>query len=110
MLNDTKDLKPLFDNVLLKVGDNKKEIDGIIIPEANSKDSNREGEVVAVGPGKYDENGKWSTPVVQVGDVVLFSGHNDGLKITENKITYIICGQEYILGKYEKSKVKLEVK
>ena len=46
---------------------------GLIIPDTASKEKPQEGEVIAIGPGKLDDNGKRVSMEVKVGDKVLFS-------------------------------------
>ncbi|MFA6992324.1 MAG: co-chaperone GroES [Candidatus Gracilibacteria bacterium] len=46
---------------------------GIIIPETASKEKPMKGKVIAVGEGKFDEDGKRVPMEVKVGDIVLFS-------------------------------------
>ena len=70
--------RPLHDRVLIKVLDSdEKTAGGIIIPDT-AKEKPQEGEVVAVGPGAKNEDGKLTPMDVKVGDTVLFgkwSGH-----------------------------------
>ena len=64
--------RPLHDRVLIKVLDSEeKTAGGIIIPDT-AKEKPQEGEVVAVGPGSKNENGKVAPMDVKVGDIVLF--------------------------------------
>jgi len=64
-------IQPLFDNVLVKpVKAEKKSAGGIIIPD-NAKEKPQEAEVMAVGEGSYDQNGKKIPMVVKVGQKVL---------------------------------------
>ena len=64
--------RPLQDRVLIKVLDSEeKTAGGIIIPDT-AKEKPQEGEVVAVGPGAKNEDGKVSAMDVKVGDIVLF--------------------------------------
>ena len=64
--------RPLHDRVLIKVLDSEeKTAGGIIIPDT-AKEKPQEGEVVAVGPGAKNEDGKVSAMDVKVGDIVLF--------------------------------------
>jgi len=66
---------PLGDKVLVKPaekGGEKKLASGIIIPESADKEKLMQGEVVAVGPGKWGEGGKRLLMEVKVGDTVLF--------------------------------------
>lgn len=48
---------------------------GLIIPDTVSKEKPQKGKVLAVGPGKYDEDGKRMPMDVKVGDVVLFTNY-----------------------------------
>ena len=64
--------RPLHDRVLIKVLDSEeKTAGGIIIPDT-AKEKPQEGEVVAVGPGSKNEDGKLTPMDVKVGDIVLF--------------------------------------
>ncbi len=85
---------PLGDRVLvLPVGkDEKVSASGIIIPETVDKERPDQGTVVAVGPGKYNEDGDGLVPMsVKVGDKVIFSKYGpDEIKI-EGKEYYVIA-------------------
>jgi chaperonin GroES len=63
---------PLFDNVLIKpLEKEQKTSSGILLPDT-VKEKPQIGEVVAVGPGSTDNNGKKQPMVVKVGDNVLY--------------------------------------
>lgn len=86
----TTKIEPLFDKVLLR---EVKAIDlktksGIILPESANpdKDTNK-GEVVAVGPGRYDD-GKLIPMHVRVGDTVIYSW-GDKMKIDGEEYTIV---------------------
>ena len=67
-------VRPLGDRVLVRElkNDGEKVVSGIIIPESASEDRGaKKGEVIAVGPGKYDD-GVLQPMGVTVGDKVLF--------------------------------------
>jgi chaperonin GroES len=96
-------IKPLGDKVLIKAlsadETEKKSKSGIIIPDTISKEKPEQGKVIAVGAGKYDDNGKLIPMSVKVGDRVLFSKYGydevkmDGeefLIVSENQILAII--------------------
>ncbi|MEK7135707.1 MAG: co-chaperone GroES [Patescibacteria group bacterium] len=92
-------LVPLGDRIVVlpseKEGE-KKLASGIIIPEMVDKEKPAKGEVVAVGPGKY-EDGKRVPPSVKVGDTVLFSRYGyDEVKIEGQE--YYIISESNILG------------
>ena len=64
--------RPLHDRVVVKrIEADAKTKGGIIIPDT-AKEKPQEGEIVAVGPGGRDENGKLITMNIKAGDRVLF--------------------------------------
>ncbi len=64
--------KPLHDRILVsRVEVEEKTSGGIIIPEV-AKEKPQEGKVIAVGPGKRDNEGNYITPDVKVGDKIIF--------------------------------------
>jgi len=72
-------LQPLADRVLVRpLAAEEVRASGIVIPDSAKKKS-KEGEVLAVGPGKIDEAGQRVVMELKVGDVVLFPdwGGND---------------------------------
>ena len=91
-------MKPLGDKVLIKRADAKKSKSGILLPESVQEKS-REAEIVAVGPGKYDEQGKLKPMHVKVGDWVLFSSYaGTEVKTEDEQAEYLIISQDDILG------------
>ena len=71
---------------------------GIIIPDTVNKEKPEQGVVIAVGPGKWDEDGEKRLPMsVAIGDRVVFSkyGH-DEVKIDNED--YYIVSEPNILG------------
>ncbi len=71
---------------------------GIIIPETAKKEKPEQGVVIAVGAGKWDEDGEKRLPMdVKVGDKVVFSKYGyDEIKV--NNVEYFIVGEASILG------------
>lgn len=67
-------IKPLFDNVLIKpLQAEEKTAGGIYLPQnAMDKEKPQIGEIVAAGAGAYDEHGKLIPMVVKVGMKVIF--------------------------------------
>ncbi|MDQ5956121.1 MAG: chaperonin GroES [Chlamydiota bacterium] len=91
-------MKPLGDKVLIKRAAAKKSKSGILLPESVQEKS-REAEIVAVGPGKYDEQGKLKPMHVKVGDWVLFSSYaGTEVKTEDEQAEYLIISQDDILG------------
>lgn len=95
-------IAPLGDRVLVRPLSEderaKKTATGIIIPDTVEKERPLEGEVVAVGPGKWDEDGKKRIAVaVKEGDKVLFSKYGfDEVKIDGEE--YYIISEANILA------------
>lgn len=93
-------IRPLADRVLLKPisSDEEKNISGIIIPDTVSKEKPEQGRVVAVGEGRWDEDGEKLIPMtVKVGDVVLFSKYGfDEIKV--EGVEYYILKEDNILA------------
>lgn len=73
-------------------------VSGIIIPDSAKKEKPEQGVVIAVGTGKWDEDGEKRLPVeVKVGDRVFFSKYtHDEVKIDDKE--YFIVGESSILG------------
>ena len=69
-------LRPLHDRVIVKrIEEERKTSGGIVIPDtATEKPS--QGEIVAAGPGKSDENGKLIPIGVKAGDKILFGKYS----------------------------------
>ena len=81
-------IRPLHDRVLVKriePGD-KTSAGGIIIPDT-AKEKPQEGEVLAAGPGKLDDNGKRVPMEVKVGDRVLYAKYaGTEIKMENDKV------------------------
>jgi chaperonin GroES len=66
-------IKPLEDRIVVKALDAEETTaSGLVIPDT-AKEKPQEGEVLAVGPGRIDDNGKRIPLDVSVGDKVIFS-------------------------------------
>ena len=89
--------KPLHDKILVKTLENtEKTKGGIIIPDT-AKEKPSEGEVVAVGPGAINNEGKRNTLDVKEGDKILFSKYSgDEVKIDGEDL--IIIKEEDVIG------------
>ena len=91
-------MKPLGDRVVIEPSedDAEKSAGGIYIPDT-AKEKPQEGEVVAVGPGAKNEEGKLSPMDVKVGDVVLF-GKWSGTEVKIDNKEYSIMKESDIMG------------
>jgi chaperonin GroES len=88
---------PLGDRVLIKrVDEEAKTKGGIIIPDT-AKEKPQEGEVVAVGPGARDDDGKRIAPDVKAGDRILF-GKWSGSEVKIDGEDLLIMKESDILG------------
>jgi len=94
-------IKPLYDRVLLKRIEAQEEVrGGIIIPDT-AKEKPQEAEVVSVGDGKLDEDGKRMPMSVKKGDRVLI-GKYSGTDIKIDDDEYTIVREDEILAIIEK--------
>jgi chaperonin GroES len=90
-------IRPLHDRVIVKRLDNeRKTSSGIVIPE-NAAEKPDQGEVVAVGPGKKDDNGKLISMDLKVGDRVLF-GKYSGQTVKVEGEELLVMREEDIMG------------
>lgn len=97
-------IKPLGDRVLVRptpIGETEKKSDfGIIIPDTVEKERPEQGEILAVGEGKY-EAGKLIPIKVKVGDRVIFSKYAfEEVKMGEENV--YILKEENILAVIKK--------
>ncbi len=89
--------RPLHDRVVVKrIEEDTKTSGGIIIPDT-AKEKPQQGEVVAVGPGVRDENGKINALDVKAGDRVLF-GKWSGTEVKIDGQDLLIMKESDILG------------
>lgn len=102
MSENTSPIRPLSDRVIVRPLTDAEQgtvsASGIIIPETAKKEKPEQGVVIAVGPGKYDEDGEKRIPLdVKVGDRVIFSKYGyDELKFEQKE--YYIVAESSILG------------
>ena len=92
--------RPLHDRVLVRRLDgDEKTAGGIIIPDT-AKEKPMEGEVIAVGPGGRDDNGKVTPLDVRAGDMVLF-GKWSGTEVKIDGDDLLIMKESDIMGVIE---------
>ncbi|HZH33912.1 MAG TPA: co-chaperone GroES [Pyrinomonadaceae bacterium] len=90
-------IKPLQDRVILRrIEEGEQVRGGIIIPDS-AKEKPQEGEVIAVGEGKYKDDGTRQTLDVKEGDRVLF-GKYSGSEIKIDNEELLIMREDEILG------------
>ena len=97
--------RPLHDRgVVKRIEAEEKSKGGIIIPDT-AKEKPQEGEVVAVGPGGRDENGKLTPMGVKAGDRVLF-GKWSGTEVKLDGDELLIMKESDIMGVLEETVAK----
>jgi chaperonin GroES len=89
--------RPLHDRVVVKrIEAEERSKGGIIIPDS-AKEKPQEGEVVAIGPGGRDENGKLIVMDLKAGDRVLF-GKWSGTEVKLDGDELLIMKESDIMG------------
>lgn len=90
-------IRPLADRIVVKpISREQTSKSGIVIPDT-SKEKPQEGEVVAVGAGRLDKDGKRIPMDVKVGEKVLFTKYGgDEFKIEDEE--YKILREDEIVG------------
>ena len=94
-------IRPLHDRVVVKRLEQKEQVrGGIIIPDT-AKEKPQEAEVIAVGPGKINDDGKRSPMDVKKGDRVLIGKYSGSdIKIDEEEL--VIVREDEILAVLDK--------
>jgi len=92
-------LKPLFDNIIVKrIEEEEKTKGGIVLPETIDKEKPQKGEVIAVGEGKIADNGNKVEMQVKVGDKILFRKYSpDEIKVDNEE--YLVMAQNDVIAK-----------
>jgi chaperonin GroES len=94
-------IRPLQDRVIVKrIEEEEKTSGGIFIPDT-AKEKPQEGKVIAVGKGKFNDDGVIIPLDVKVNDRVLF-GKYSGSEINVDGEEHLIMREEDILGIIEK--------
>ncbi|MBK6355574.1 MAG: co-chaperone GroES [Betaproteobacteria bacterium] len=94
-------IRPLHDRVIVKrVEAERTTASGIVIPDSAGEKPDQ-GEVLAIGPGKRDDNGKQIALDVKVGDRVLF-GKYAGQAVKVDGQEVLVMREEDIMGVLQK--------
>ena len=90
-------IRPLQDRVLVKRMEQEEQVrGGIIIPDT-AKEKPQQAEVIAVGPGKFNDEGKRSPVDVKQGDKILI-GKYSGSEIRIDEEDFVILREDEILA------------
>ncbi len=106
MSEQNSPIRPLNDKVIVRPLTDEEagttSASGIIIPDSAKKEKPEQGIVIAVGAGKWDEEGEKRIPLdVKVGDRVVFSKYGyDEVKVEGKE--YFIVAEGSILGVFTK--------
>ena len=93
-------IRPLHDRVIVKrIEEERKSAGGIVIPDT-AAEKPEQGEILAVGKGKKDDNGKLIPVDVKVGDRVLF-GKYSGQTVRVKGDELLVMHEEDIMGVIE---------
>ena len=94
-------IKPLEDRIVVQPLDAEQTTaSGLVIPDT-AKEKPQEGEILAVGPGRLDDNGKRVALDVNVGDVVLYSKYG-GTEVKYAGEEYLVLSARDVLAVIEK--------
>ncbi len=90
-------VKPLADRVVVRALEETEQMrGGLYIPDT-AKEKPQQGEVIAVGPGKFDDKGNRVPMDVKVGDKVLY-GKYSGTEVTLDAEQYLILREADVLA------------
>ncbi len=91
------EIRPLYDRIVVRrIEEQETKIGGLFIPDS-AKEKPQEGEVVAVGNGKRNDEGKLIPLDVKAGDRILFGKYSGNeIKIDGNE--YLIMREDEVLG------------
>ena len=90
-------LRPLHDKVLVKRTEEEETTAGGIVLPGSAAEKHSQGEVIAVGPGKRQDNGELIAPDVKAGDLVIF-GQYGGNEVKIDGEEYLILSEGDIFG------------
>lgn len=96
MANVNTRINPTRDRVVIKRHVEKKTSGGIVIPDGTDNKSHF-GEVLAVGPGKVQDDGRILEPAVKVGDKVLF-GKYSGTEVELDGQQLVVMREDDIMA------------
>ena len=98
-------VRPLHDRIIIqRLEEDEQKIGGIIIPDT-AKEKPQQGKVIAVGDGKFKEDGKRQPLDVKDGDTILF-GKYSGQEIKIDGEDYLIMREDEVLAVIEDGETK----
>jgi chaperonin GroES len=98
-------IRPLQDRVVVRRTEEETTSSGGIVLPGSAAEKPAQGEVVAVGPGKRQENGETQPVDLKVGDIVVFGKYSSNtVKIGDEEL--LILNESEIFGVIEQKKKK----
>ena len=94
-------LKPLGDKLVVKAAPNEEKTKGGLVLPDTVKEKPVEGEVVAVGPGRVNDNGERQPMEVKPGDRVIYSKYS-GTEVKLEDETFLVIAERDVLAVVEK--------
>jgi chaperonin GroES len=99
-------IEPLADRVVVKnVEEEEVRASGLVIPDT-AKEKPQQGEVVAVGPGRRDDDGKLVPMDVKVGDIVLYAKYS-GTEMKLDQSEYLVLSEKDVLARIVADKARV---
>lgn len=91
-------IKPLEDRLVVKANEAEQTTaSGLVIPDT-AKEKPQEGTVIAVGPGRFDEDGEKRIPMdIKAGDTVVFSKYG-GTEVSYDGKDYLLLSARDVLA------------
>ena len=90
-------VRPLHDRIIVsRIEEGEQKVGGIIIPDTD-KEKPQQGKVIAVGQGKFKDDGKRQALDVKDGDTILF-GKYSGQEIKIDGEEYLIMREDEVLA------------
>ena len=99
---DVKKIRPLGDRILVKpLEEEEKTRGGIVLPDTISKEKPQLGKVLALGPGRTNDEGKTFPLPFKIGDMVVYAKYSGtDLKDDEDE-DYLLLSEKDILAIFE---------
>lgn len=92
-------LQPLEDRIVVRVSEAEETtVSGLVIPDS-AKEKPQQGEVLAVGPGRFGDDNERVPMEIAVGDVVVYSKYG-GTEITVDGEDLLILSSRDVLAKF----------
>ena len=98
-------IQPLADRVVVKPLEETEQMKGGLYIPDTAKEKPQQGEVVAVGPGRVNDEGRRIEPELKSGDRVLY-GKYSGTEVTVGDEEYLILRESDVLAVIENGKKK----